>query len=59
MENILFAVMRLNKDVLINDEKVIDITNDSVAGFIPVYKTYDEAKKNSKNGKYDIIEIKV
>jgi hypothetical protein len=57
----LYAVLRLNESVEVTDfqgenHKVM-VTNDEVAGYIPVFKTVDAAKKSACNGKYQIIAI--
>lgn len=57
----LYAVLRLNESVEVTDfrgenHKVM-VTNKTVAGYIPVYKTVEEATKHTLNGKYQIIAI--
>lgn len=57
----LYAVLRLNEAVDVTDfsGKVhkVKVNNDVVAGYIPVYKTVEEAQKHNQDGKYSIVAI--
>ena len=58
---LLYAVLRLNEAVDVTDfsGKVhkVKVNNDVVAGYIPVYKTVEEAQKHNQDGKYSIVAI--
>ena len=57
----LYAVLRLNESVDVKDVRgehhKVMVTNEFVAGYIPVYKTVEEATKHTVDGKYQIIAI--
>lgn len=58
----LYAVLRLNESVEVDDmlrgETInVKVTNDKVAGYIPVFKTVEAANESCANGKYQIIAI--
>ena len=58
---LLYAVLRLNEAVDVTDVRgeahKVKVNNDVVAGYIPVYKTVEEAQKHSQDGKYSIVAI--
>lgn len=57
----LYMVMRLNHNVRITmpngDQDVVEIGG--IYGFIPVYETENDAKKETHDGLFQIIEIEV
>ncbi|CAB4140549.1 hypothetical protein UFOVP402_41 [uncultured Caudovirales phage] len=59
--SMLYAVLRLNESVNVKDIRGehhnVMVTNEVIAGYIPVYKTVEEAKKHTVNGKYQIVAI--
>lgn len=58
---VLYAVLRLNEAVDVTDFSgevhKVKVNNDVVAGYIPVYKTVEEAQKHSQDGKYSIVAV--
>lgn len=57
----LYAVLRLNESVEVKDFRSeihsINVVNDEVAGYLPVFKSVDAAQKRACNGKYQIVAI--
>lgn len=57
----LYAVLRLNESVDMKDFRgethSINIVNNEVAGYLPVFKNVEAAQKSACNGKYQIIAI--
>lgn len=58
---VLYAVLKLSQDIIVADpftrkerkEKI-----QGIAGFIPCFKTYEEAEEAACNGKFQIMPIK-
>lgn len=56
----LYMVMRLNTLVDYLDPRTgkrITTKLEGLAGFVPVFKTREEAEEDACNGKYEIVEI--
>ena len=58
----LYAVMRLNESIEIktvypDDVYEAKVSNEYLAGYIPVYRTHEEAMKHSGDSKYQIMEL--
>lgn len=57
----MYAVMRLNTSVEVTDiigqNHRINLMEDNVMGYIPVYKTKKEAMKHTEKGKYQILKL--
>lgn len=58
---VFYAVLRLNESVEVrnyrNEPCHIQVANEEVAGYIPVYKSVEAARKHSEDGKYPIAAI--
>lgn len=56
-----YAVLRLNESVTVEnyrDEPVqIKVTNEKIAGYLPVFKTVEAAQGHSQDGKYPIVAL--
>jgi len=63
MENIMYVVMKLNTVLNVTDNlgnvHELNLDTEEVAGHIIAYKTYGEAFKASKEGKFDIVQIRL
>lgn len=57
-ENYLYAVMKMHRNVIVADadgEKSFILGG--IAGYIPVFETYEQAKEESCDGKFKILTI--
>lgn len=58
---VLYAVLRLNESVEMKDFRgevhSINVVNNEVAGYLPVFKSVEAAQKSACNGKYQIVAI--
>lgn len=59
---VLYAVLKLNQDIIYTDPFTREERKEKIqgiAGYIPCFKTIEEAKESACNGKFEIAAIKL